>query len=249
MSGETATARQEAEKAYASARIEEAEATTIAETAATAAATVGGKNIKTSPGAPPPGAAPAAGTGEANTIPEQARGDPSGAKSNEGLPIQRAWRASATTGGVLDSKRQSTSTVTSDPKRRRRSRNSIGAAAATSPSRQDGGGGDDGGGGGGVAGSSNSGAAGAGLSRTAPGSGASLGLVPHPVFARRETAAREGEASGPSAADVVGMAREAEELSGKVQGCEGKLAAATITTVGISSRTRVRALRTAYSPR
>lgn len=205
LSEETAAARRENEKAYASTRAEEAEAIKAAEAAAAAAAAVAALNGKSSQshlGTAPRAAPPSTDANESGTD-----GPAHGSEVTD--------EESPAVAGVLDSKRPATTTVTSDPKRRRRSRE---AGVVVDPLS------------GGVEGGNAGNAAGGGgrLSRTGTrGSATGLGLVPHPVFARREQAAgKEAEASAPSAEDVVGMAREANELADKIRACEEKLEAA-----------------------
>lgn len=215
--------------------VDEVEATKAAETAVAAAAAVAavapihGKSNHARPGATP-GAAPKSGTDDAGTTPE-ALSEPPAAGTER--PARGTGEAPVA-GRVLDSKRPATSTVTSDPKRRRRSRGSICTMAASS---QQGGGG---GGGGAIAGSSsgavdergaNNTGGESGPSRTAAGKASSLELVPHPVFARKEQAVKEVETMTPSAAEVISMARKAQELAERVRACEGKLAVAP-STVG-----------------
>lgn len=205
-----------------------AEATAAA--AAAAAAAHNGERYRSSRGAASPGAAPpTAGANEAAIAPGAQHSDPPAAGTRR--PEGTEEEAPVATGGVLDSKRPATSTVKSDPKRRRRSLDSNSSRARASSQRD--GDGDDGGvvdslsravgsGAGNAAG-------GGGLSRTAArrrSTKAALEMAPHPVFARREQAAKVVEASAPSAADVVGMAREAKDLADKVRACEEKLSAA-----------------------
>ncbi len=132
-------------------------------------------------------------------------------------------------GGILDSKRPAASPASSDPKRRRRS-----SMRGTTSSFQYGGG--SGGGGGGGATDPSSGAPPGG----GPATESSPGLTLHPVFARRERAAREAESSKATAADVVRMAREVQALTQKVSELEGALVgeeaetAATTTVILLS---------------
>lgn len=211
LSEETAAARRENEKACASTRAEEAEAIKAAEAAAAAASAVAalnGKSSQSHPGTAPRAAPPSTDANESGTD-----GPAHGSEVTH--------EESPAVAGVLDSKRPATTTVTSDPKRRRRSRE---AGVVIDPLS----GGVEGGNAGNARNAGNAAGGGGRLSRTGTrGSATGLGLVPHPVFARREQqAAKEAEASAPSAEDVLGMAREANELADKIRACEEKLEAA-----------------------
>lgn len=95
---------------------------------------------------------------------------------------------------------------------------------ATSSSKYDGGGG-------GAAEDPSSGAAYGG----GPAAESSSGLTLHPVFARRERAAREAEASKATAADVVRMAREVQALTKRVSERERELAGAEAGTAATTT--------------
>lgn len=230
LSAEAAANMQETEHAYSSAMIEEAEAVKAAERAAAAAArevTGGHKTGAAAASAPQATAAAAEGDDvrPATTLEDTRKsrklvaetGDPSGTGAALDVVADQKQEKS----GVLGAKRSAVNSATSDSKRRRRSR--IGAPTSGDASIDT--------------------VHGAALTPFTAAAGPPE-LLPHPVFARREQAVREVEASAANPLAVVETYRHVQALAAKLASYEGKLVAAPSTAPASAAATTMVRTRT-----
>lgn len=249
---ETAAARQETEKAYSLAMIEEKAAVKASKEEADAVATITTAavarkenecNLATSDG--PPVTAE-----KKRDTDREASGKRDNPNGKEVIADGSTRRKGPDGGGVLDSKRAATTSAASEPKRQRRSCSSSSSRRRSVVSPQQYGG----------RGGSRRRSRAINISSEAttnggtrgPAQGATPGpisgvpeetseLIPHPVFARREKSAKSIEASVTTAEAVVDMAREVEASAEQFSACEGQLSA---TTAGATTANTVNTLCT-----